>query len=257
VPPRDDSASALPPLSADEQRTLARQRRVGRILAPLWVPLAEAVMRFGMGWRIENARELRERYARLRRESRAPLLVCANHLTMVDSVVVAWALGTSGFYLRDYASLPWNTPEARNFAATWWSRALVYVMKCLPILRGADRKDAALVLARVAHVMRAGDVALVFPEGGRSRTGRVDTEAAAYGVGRLVKAVPGCSVLCLYLRGRGQDTYSDFPKRGERFRGDLALLEPKSDAGGLRGSLEIARQIVGKLAEMEHAFLAR
>lgn len=257
MPPRDDSASALPPLSAEEQRRLARQRRVGRILAPVWVPLTAAVMRFGMGWRIENARELRARYRELRRASRAPLLICSNHLTMIDSVVVAWALGTSSFYLRDYASLPWNTPEARNFAATWWSRALVYVMKCLPILRGADRKEAALVLARVAHLLRKGDAALVFPEGGRSRTGRVDPEAAAYGVGRLVKAVPGCAVLCLYLRGRGQDTFSAVPKRGERFAGEIAVLEPKSDAGGLRGSLEIARQIVGKLAEMEHAFLAR
>lgn len=257
MPPRDDSATALPPLSADEQRRLARQRRVGRMLAPVWVPLTAAVMRFGMGWRIENARELRARYRRLRRESRAPLLVCANHLTMIDSVVVAWALGTSRFYLRDYASLPWNVPEARNFAATWWSRTVVYVMKCLPILRGADRKDAALVLSHVAHLLREGDVALVFPEGGRSRTGRVDAEAAAYGVGRLVKAVPGCSVLCVYVRGRGQDTYSDVPARGERFRAEVAVLEPKSDAGGLRGSMAIARQIVGKLAEMEQAFLGR
>ena len=257
MPPRDDSAIALPPLPAAEQRRLARQRRVGRILAPFWIPLTAAAMRFGMGWRIENAPELRERYRRLRRESRAPLLVCANHLTMIDSVVVAWALGTPLFYLRDYASLPWNVPEARNFAATWWSRALVYVMKCLPILRGADRKDAALVLAGVAHVLRDGDVALVFPEGGRSRTGRVEPEAAAYGVGRLVKAVPGCAVLCLYLRGRGQASFSAMPAWGERFRAEIAVLEPKSDAGGLRGSLEIARQIVGRLAEMEQAFLAR
>jgi 1-acyl-sn-glycerol-3-phosphate acyltransferase len=257
VPPRDESASALPPLSAAEIASLARQRRVGHLLAVVWVPLLAAWMRFVMGWRIENARELRERYRRLRRESRAPLLVCANHLTMIDSVVVAWALGTPRFYLADYASLPWNVPEARNFAATWWSRALVYAMKCLPILRGADRREAALVLAHVAHVLRAGDVALVFPEGGRSRTGRVDPEAAAYGVGRLVKAVPGCSVLCLYVRGAGQSEMTDLPARGERFRGEISVFEPKSDVGGLRGSLAISRQIVGRLAEMEQAFLAR
>jgi 1-acyl-sn-glycerol-3-phosphate acyltransferase len=257
VPPRDESVTALPPLTAADARSLARQRRVSRILAPLWVPLTAAAMRFGLGWRIENARELRERYRRLRRETRAPLLVCANHLTMIDSVIVAWALGTSLFYLGDFASLPWNVPEARNFAATWWSRALVYVMKCRPILRGDNRKEAALVLARVAHLLRAGDVALVFPEGGRSRTGRVDPETAAFGVGRIVKAVPGCSVLCLYVRGKGQATFSDAPARGERFRGAISVFEPKSDAGGLRGSLEIARQIVTRLAEMEQAFLAR
>ena len=250
---RDEAAAALPPLSGEERRSLARQRRVSRLLSPLWVPLAVAVMSHGMGWRVENARELRERYRRLRAESRAPLLVCANHLTLVDSFLVAWALGSPLYYLRHYAALPWNLPEERNFAASWWSRALVYVMKCLPIRRGADRKEGALVLARLAHLLARGEVGLVFPEGGRSRSGRVEVDAAAYGVGRLVKAVPGCRVLCVYLRGARQESWSDLPRRGERFRAALGTLEPKSDSAGLRGSLEIARQIVGRLAELEGA----
>jgi 1-acyl-sn-glycerol-3-phosphate acyltransferase len=248
--PRDEAA-ALPPLSGEERSRLARQRRVSRLLSPLWVPAATAVMSFGMGWRIENARELREGYRRLRAESREPLLMCANHLTLVDSFLVAWALGSPLFYLQHFAALPWNLPEERNFAASWWSRALVYAMKCLPIRRGADRKEGALVLARLAHLLRAGEVGLVFPEGGRSRSGRVEIDSAAYGVGRLVKAVPGCRVLCVYLRGASQESWSDLPARGERFRGALASLEPKSDAPGLRGSLEIARQIVGRLVELE------
>jgi hypothetical protein len=37
------------------------------------------------------------------------------------------------------------------------------------------------------------------------------------------------------------------------FRGRTALLEPKSDERGLRGSLDIARQIVAKLAELERS----
>jgi 1-acyl-sn-glycerol-3-phosphate acyltransferase len=248
---REEASTALPALDGAERARLARQRRVGRLLSPLWVPLAAAAMALGRGWRVENARETRARYRRLRRESRAPLLVCANHLTLVDSFLVAWALGSPLWYLRHYASLPWNVPEERNFAATRTSRALVYVMKCLPIRRGADKREAARVLARLAHLLASGEVGLVFPEGGRSRTGRVDPEAAAFGVGRLVKAVPGCVVLCVYLRGARQHTWSDYPVRGERFRASLSLLEPKSDAGGLRGSLEIARQIVGRLAEME------
>jgi 1-acyl-sn-glycerol-3-phosphate acyltransferase len=252
-----DGAGALPDLPAAERRALARQRLVGRVLAPVWVPLAAAVMRFGLGWRIEGAREARARYRRLRAESRAPLLVCANHLTLVDSFVVAAALGTPGFFLRDYASLPWNVPEARNFAATWWSRALVYLMKCVPVRRGGERREAALVLARLAHLMRRGEVALVFPEGGRSRSGRVDVDAAAYGVGRLLKALPGCLVLCVYLRGEGQGTWSDLPRRGERFRVELSVLEPKSDASGLRGSRDIARGILARLAEMESRRLDR
>ena len=44
-----------------------------------------------MGWRIENAAEARAEFRRLRREG-GPLLVCANHLTMIDSALIAWAL---------------------------------------------------------------------------------------------------------------------------------------------------------------------
>jgi hypothetical protein len=113
------------------------------------------------------------------------------------------------------------------------------------------------VLARLAHLTRGGDVALVFPEGGRSRSGRVDVDAAAYGVGRLAKAIPGCLVLCVYLRGVGQATWSDLPRRGERFHVELSVLEPKTDAGGLRGSRDIARGILARLAEMESRCLDR
>jgi 1-acyl-sn-glycerol-3-phosphate acyltransferase len=253
---RSEAPAALPALGADERRRLARQRLVGRLLSPLWVPLAGLALSIVLDWRIENARETRAEYRRLRAGSRAPLLVCANHLTMVDSLVVAWALGSPLFFLRRYASLPWNLPEERNFAATWWSRVLIYVMKCLPIRREADRKEAARVLSRVAWLLSRGDVALIFPEGGRSRSGRVEADAAAYGVGRLVRAVPDCRVLCVYVRGRHQTTWSDAPVRGERFRAAVSLLEPKSDGSGLRASLEISRQIVGRLMEMEQRFHA-
>ena len=91
------------------------------------------------------------------------------------------------------------------------------------------------MLEKVQHLLRSGEVVMVFPEGQRSRSARVELESAAYGVGRIVSSVPGCRVLCLYLRGDGQHEMSDAPARGEVFRGRLALIEPKSDERGLRG----------------------
>lgn len=238
-------------LSRRTRLALGLQRAVGFALSPLTTLAATALLRFWLGLRFEGTAELRRAFRRFRRASDAPLLVCGNHLTMIDSALIAYALGSPAWYLLHYASLPWNVPDRANFAATPWQCALTYVYKCLPIERGGPREQIAGTLARFIHLLRRGEVGLIFPEGRRSRTGRVELENAAYGVGRIVKSVPGCRVLCVYLRGDAQDHYSRVPARGDTLRARIAWLEPKTDRGGLRGSLDIAHQILLRLAELE------
>jgi hypothetical protein len=240
-------------LAESDARALRVQRAVSRALSPLWIPVFVTLMALVFRWRVEGAEELRRTYREIREQSNAPLLICANHLTMLDSFVIGWALGGSWWYLTHFSSLPWNTPERVHFASTWWKRTLTYLLKCVPITRGSDRKEVALVLAKVEYLLGLGEVVMVFPEGARSRTGRVELESAAYGVGRIVSSVPGCRVLCVYLRGKGQHGMTDAPAVGEVFRGRTALLEPKSGQRGLRGSLEISRQIVAELVELERS----
>jgi 1-acyl-sn-glycerol-3-phosphate acyltransferase len=240
-------------LSASDVRALRVQRAVSRALSPLWIPIFVTLMALAFRWRVEGAKELRRAYRQIREKSHAPLLICANHLTMLDSFVIGWALGGSWFYLTHFSALPWNTPERVHFASTWWKRALTYLLKCVPITRGSDRKEVARVLEKVQYLLSIGEVVMVFPEGQRSRTARVELESAAYGVGRIVAAVPGCRVLCVYLRGDAQHEMTDAPATGEVFRGRLALIEPKSDERGLRGSLDISRQIVAQLVELERS----
>lgn len=240
-------------LAENDARALRTQRAISRVLSPLWIPVFVTLMAGVFRWRVEGSSELRRAYREIREKSQAPLLICANHLTMLDSFVIGWALGGSWWYLNHFSSLPWNTPERVHFASTWWKRALTYVLKCVPITRGSDRKEVALVLEKVECLLRMGEVVMVFPEGARSRTGRVELESAAYGVGRIVSSVPGCRVLCVYVRGNGQVGMTDAPAVGEVFRGRTALLEPKSDQRGLRGSLDISRQIVTKLVELERS----
>jgi hypothetical protein len=243
-------------LPARDKIALVTQLAVSRLLSPLWIPLTSLLMRFAFGWRVDPAESAaaRRAYRRIRSESKAPLLVCANHLTMFDSFVIGWAIGSGPGYLRDFGALPWNTPEEVHFANTRWKRALAYLYKCVPLKRGSDRAEVAKVLEKVRFLLARGQAVLVFPEGGRSRSGRVEVESAAYGVGRLVTGLPGCRVLCVYLRGEGQQAYSDFPRRGERFHVAVALIEPKSDQRGLRASLDVARQITAQLAEMERRY---
>jgi len=238
-------------LSRGDRLGLALQRAVGRVLSPVWLPATVAVMRLRFRWRIEGVAAARREYRALRR-SRDPLLVCANHLTLVDSALIAWALGSPAWFLAHYAALPWNVPEQRNFASSLVSRVLVYLMKCVPITRGGDRAQVGRVLACLVHLLEHGDVVLIFPEGGRSRRGVVEPESAAYGVGRVIAELPGCRVLCMYLRGEHQDGFSDLPAHGDRFRVRVECVRPTSELTGMRRARDLAQQVVRTLSVLEH-----
>ena len=242
------------PATAEMRRRHRVQRMVGWLVGPIWIPLAALVLRFGFGYRIADVVEVRRTFARIRAESDAPLLICANHLTLIDSFLIAWALMPSWRYALDFDALPWNTPEETNFANTARSRALVYLAKCIPIRRGGSREDVAEVLDRIKYLLERGETALLFPEGGRSRTGRVATENAAWGVGRIVGALPGCRVACVYMRGDAQASFSDYPARGDCMRVSVGVIEPKSDARGARRTRDLAQQILSRIALMEQEY---
>lgn len=235
---------------------LTLQRRVGQALAILWIPVTAFALRFVMGYRIRDASEVRRRFRRLISRDDRPVLICANHLTMIDSALVAWALGGSWWYILNYSRMPWNLPERENFASNWINRAAAWIAKCIPITRGGSREKVSRSLGRVRHVLSMGETALVFPEGGRSRTGRVEPESVTYGVGRILNAIPECRTFCVYLRGDRQESWSALPPRGDRFSVEFDEFEPRSEHTGLRRARDLARQIVSKLHRMESEYLA-
>jgi len=241
-------------LLAGVHRKLVLQREISRLLSPLAVLVIQVALRCVLGYQIENLRSFRREYRRVCLTRDGPLMICANHLTMIDSRVIAWALGSPWWYLRHFKTLPWNVPERSIFAATRFMRLVIYVLKCLPVERGGNRLEVAAVLSRLARAVSNHEVALIFPEAGRSRTGRVDPDSAASGVGRIYRSVPNCRVICVYLRGDHQDSYSDMPVRGEFFRGSVSVIEPKTSHRGLRASRDIARQIAQRLANMEQEY---
>ena len=234
----------------------ALHRAFAWAVAPLWAPFVPLWLRGLNGYRIADHEALRERFAQLREETRGPLLVCANHLTMIDSFILAWALASPWKYLRDFDALPWNTPERTNFAAGLVTAVLAFLGKCIPIRRGGERAEVARVLERMQYVLSRRELALIFPEGGRSRTGRVESDSAAWGVGRIVGGLPGCRVLCVYMRGDRQETWGAAPARGDTLRFDLAAIEPRSDQRGVRRTRDLTQQIVAQLARMEEAYFA-
>ncbi|MFP6655681.1 MAG: 1-acyl-sn-glycerol-3-phosphate acyltransferase [Myxococcota bacterium] len=232
-------------------RRHARQRIVSLFSSPIWLGLIIFAMRFLFRYRIANVDSLRAQYRRIRAESDAPMLICANHLTMIDSLLIEWALGSGPYWSTHPDELPWNAPESTNFGKTWLARSLIYLLKCIAITRGGPRESIAAVLTRILYLLSKGETALLFPEAGRSRSGRVAEDAGAWGVGRIVGGTPNCRVLCIYLRGRKQESWSDLPAKGDVMDVSMICIEPKSDARGVRRSLDLSRQVTIQLAQME------
>ena len=235
---------------------LTIQREVGRLSAVVWITSIVFAMRYLMRYRVKDAVELRKRFRAMMRENDQPVLICANHLTMADSAVVAWALGGSWWYLFNYSRMPWNLPEYTNYASLWPSRVGAWITKCIPIRRGGNREHVSGVIQRVQHLLARGETALIFPEAGRSRTGRVQFDSIAHGVGRIMNSVRDCQALCVYMRGDRQTTWSTVPARGDSFYVDFQLFRPESEHSGLRRSKDLAEQIVARLSVMEQQYFA-
>ena len=202
-------------------------------------------------YRIPRLRRARRVFGELMGRERGPWLICANHLTLIDSLVIQWAMAPGWRLLLRRDRFAWNLPDRHNISRTWWLRLVGYVGKCVPVLRHGPPEEARRTLDKVAFLLSRGQAVVVFPEGGRSRIGRVDRDRVMYGVGRMLQDVPATRVLCVYARGVGQTDYSDYPRPGERFFIRVARLEPVTDLAGMRGARDLAMQIVTKLIEME------
>jgi 1-acyl-sn-glycerol-3-phosphate acyltransferase len=238
--------------SPEERRSLAVQALLGRLAFPVVGPAAVFFMQRVRRNRIEGMVEARRVYRAAVATGR-PTLVCANHLTMYDSMFLHHAFGSTLDYLLDFRLFSWNVPAVENFARTPLWRALVYLGKCIPIDRAADDEHHKAILGKITYLVANGDVATIFPEGGRSRTGRVEVEQVTYGVGRILASLDRPQVICAYLRGEKQETYGQAPARGDRLHLRVEVIEPRTDHAGLRGARDLARQVIGKLHAMEQA----
>ena len=209
-----------------------------------------------MGYRVKDIKKTREVVKNLYEEHGGPWIICPNHLTMIDSAIVAYAMMPIFRYMLHYRLLPWNLPESANFQKNVFLTISCYLTKCIPISRGGDREKMRNTLDKCLHLLTKKEKLMVFPEGGRSRTGRVDTQGFSYGVGRFVTTVPECRVMCVYLRGDSQEAYSTVPRFGERFTINIETLRPASESKGLKAQRDCARQIIDRLARMEEDYFA-
>jgi hypothetical protein len=220
------------------------------IIAPLYFLIARILF-----YRVRDLKAIRRRCAEEFSRHKGPWIICANHLTMIDSFVLSYAVFSLGQHIRNYKELPWNLPERSNFQSNIFLAVLCYLSKCIPIDRGGSREKMKKTLDKCIYLLRCGHNIMIFPEGGRSRTGRVNKEGFSYGVGRFIKDVEDCKVLCIYMRGDRQANYSLIPAWGEKFSVQAEVLVPAPvAASGLRAQRDYAAQIIDRLVQMEEKY---
>jgi len=175
---------------------------------------------------------------------------------MVDSVIIAYAMMSISQYAFRVDIIPWNIPEKNNFQKNILSSILCFILKCIPINRLGDRGKVRSTLGKCEILLKNKQSLMIFPEGTRSRTGRINTQDFPYGVGRLLCSVPECKVLCIYSRGDGQNTYSTIPKRKEIFTVKSEVIQPISKFKGLKAQRDFSGQIISHLSKMEITYYA-
>ena len=239
-----------------EKLSLKVQYLIGWFTFPFWGTFLIGLLRFVGRYKVQQIREVRRRFKQLKRSAEGPILVCSNHLTKIDAVILNWSLASIWAYMRSFKIFSWNLPERSNFQQSYILRIICYLGSCVPIDRGGSRDAVKKSLDKVTYLLKKGHTVTIFPEGTRSRTGRINLDGLTYGVGRLVNKVKGCNVLCVYLRSHNQENYSDIPDRGAHFYLNMELIQPKSPHSGLRATRDIANQVIEKLVLMEHAYFA-
>lgn len=240
-------------LSLTQRVGLRLQEFLSQVFVLLTYHSLEAWLRF-QRYSVPDIRRQRAEFAAT--AGRGPLLVCANHLTLIDSLIIQWALTPGWRCLLRPDWFFWNLPDKYNMSVNPWIRVLGYFGKCVLVRRKGPPEEVRLSLDKVKYLMGRGQSVLVFPEGGRSRVGRVDTENFMYGVGRMLQDTPAARVLLVFARGVGQKVYTNYPRRGEKFFVRMKPFAPVTSSRGLRADRELATQIIRELSVMEREYFA-
>ena len=238
-----------------ERHYLAIQTMVGRILIFLLAPAIFCLLKIA-GYRIRDIEGIRQQCRTHFKTHPGPWLICANHLTMIDSLIITYAMMPLSQVVFRFARVPWNVPERDNFHRNILSCILCYALKCIPVNRRGQRDRVRATLNRCIRVLQNKQNVMIFPEGTRSRSGKICLTDFPYGVGRIFCHVPECHVLCIYIRGDRQQSYSFIPQYREVFTVDLQVARPVTGLKGLRAHRDIAGQIIGQLSGMEDRYFA-
>lgn len=232
------------------------QATICRILLLPFCGLLLLLMKYFRGYRIENMTEIRREFKKIWEEKeRTPLIICANHLTFIDSALVIWALASNFWYFFNYRAFTWNLPAGDFFKKKLHYHLTLYLTKCIFLDRKGTSAHKNAVLNLCRYLLEQGNIVLIFPEGQRSRSGVFDDERLRFGVGKIISSLERAKVLCIYLRSDKQKTFSNYPPKNSVFKLKMKLIEPTApNVPKKQASIKIVKQIGVTIKEMENEY---
>ena len=217
----------------------------------LFHPLGLFLLKFIFCYHFKNLKHIRKEFQAITKQEKGPLLICPNHLTYVDSILLFFIFGSFWHYLFHFRTYAWNFPTLKNIKNNWFYLLICYLGKSQTIDRQGSPEKIKKSMEKASYLLAQGNYIVIFPEGTRSKSGRVDTENFTYGVGNLLINTPGTKTLCVYLRGNSQKVASNYPARGENFYCQLRLIKPTTVHGSMRAARDLSTQIIQTLSQME------
>jgi 1-acyl-sn-glycerol-3-phosphate acyltransferase len=171
---------------------------------------------------------------------RGPAVLCPNHLSFFDSVVMMFGLDRPVHFIGK-----------SDYLDSWKTRRLFPAMGMIPIDREGGAK-AMLALDAAADVLRGGALLVVYPEGTRSRDGHL--HRGYIGAARLALTV-GCPIIPVGIRGTHQIQRPGARLPSARLACSIALgsplvttdVEPNNRRSAARA---VTNQLMERIAEL-------
>lgn len=250
-------------LSAAEVHAIRRQKLWSKILTPLIYVLVLLTARLYFRYSLKEISEFRTKIWKQLDEHDGPVIWAANHLTLIDSFLVFWAI-FPWHKIGRIQLVPWSTPEYRNYyhLGNYWQQRLIrfilYLCRCIPFLRGGE--DAASMewrqkaFDKCAWILKDGGSVFVYPEAGRSRKGWLEPHQPKDFLGRLALEVPEAKFLCVYMRGEGQLYTTAYPAQDEDFRAYGCLLPGPQENESPRA---VSQRLFDTLAQLQEEWFKK
>ncbi len=214
------------------------------------------IFKYIMRYKINEMNSIRKQFKEMTKNDN-PIIICSNHLTFIDSCLIIWALAPLIWYQFNFNYFSWNLPAGDFFGKKKRYRLIALLCKCIFIHRDASPNHHNEILDICKKLLIRGEIVTIFPEGKRSRTGNFDPNQLTYGVGKIIQCVPKCRVLCVYIRGDKQESYSNYPIKGSSFYMKMETITPQTALTGKEGCSEIVNQIAQTIKKQEELYFSK